>query len=93
MSKESRQHHADEFGKPASGVTSAGKVRSLVDRRFFGDPSKVVLEGIDDNESGKTPPPPPFSMRALVIGLAVAFALGVGLLTLLMIYGPQFARR
>jgi hypothetical protein len=93
VSKGSRQHHANESGKPASGVTSAGKVRPLVDRRFFGDPSKVVLDGVDDSGSGKTPPPPPFSMRALVVGLSIAFVLGVGLLTLLMIYGPRFAHR
>jgi len=82
-------HHADEFGKPASGVVSANSAL-LSSRRSIGTPSAITLDGIAERESGITPPPPPFSMRALVIGLAVMFLVGLVVLGLLMRFGPWF---
>lgn len=90
MSKASRMHHSDEFGKPASGVISRSNALSFFSRRSIGAPSTITLDAITERESGVTPPPPPFTMKALVIGLVVVFVMGTTLLVLLMQFGPQF---
>ena len=89
MSKASRTHHSDEFGKPASGAMSGSNASSIFSRRSIGAPSAIRIDALVERESGVTPPPPPFSMKALVIGLVVAFLIGIAILGLLMVFGPQ----
>ena len=49
-----------------------------------------MLDGITERESGVTPSPPPISVKALVIGLGVLFLVGVVIMIVLMVYGPDF---
>jgi hypothetical protein len=86
MPKASRVHHGDEFGKPASGTISGSY--AISGARSLGIPSTVTLDGITERESGETPPPPPFSVKTLVIGLAVMFLVGVVAIVLLLQYSP-----
>jgi hypothetical protein len=92
VSKASRMHRSDEFGKPASGIISGSNASSLFGRRSVGAPSAIAIDALAERESGATPPPPPFSMRALVIGLTVVFLIGITILALLMEFGPQITR-
>lgn len=69
MTKPSREHHSDEFGKEPSA--SIG-----LNAPTIGNPTQITLGGIVERESGKTPTPPPFSLRAAVIGLVVMMLLG-----------------
>ena len=71
MTRPSREHSADEFGQPASTAMKG------LDPPMIGAPSSILLDGIVENESGVTPPPPPISVRAAAIGLLVMFVLGV----------------
>jgi hypothetical protein len=90
MPKASRTHHSDEFGKPASGVVSGSSAMSAFGRRSVGTASAITLDGITERESGVTPPPPPISVKALVIGLAVMLLAGIVIMIVLMQYGPDF---
>lgn len=82
MTKASRMHHGDEFGKPGSSAVSG------LDGPVIGAASAIVVDGLAERESGKTPPPPPVSLKALGIGLAVMFVLGVLTLTVLLRFVP-----
>jgi hypothetical protein len=73
MSKKSRQHTSDEFGK-SSG--SSGQFIGL-DPPMIGAASSILIDGITERESGVTPPPPPISVRTFVIIFAVMFVIGV----------------
>lgn len=86
MSKASRMHHSDEFGKGGSSSALVG-----FDAPMIGAASSIGVDGLTERESGVTPPPPPFTMKALVIGLVVMFLAGVVGLTLLMQFGPKLA--
>jgi hypothetical protein len=88
--KPSRLHHSDEFGKPASGVVSGSSAKSFFGRRSMGAPSAIVLDGIAERESGKTPPPGPVSVKAIVITLAVMLVVGIVIMIVLMRFGPDF---
>jgi hypothetical protein len=92
VAKASHAHSSDEFGKPASGVMSGSNASSFMGRRSLGAPSAIMVDGMAEHESGITPPPPPFSMRALVIGLTAVFLFGIVVLALMMEFGPQLAR-
>ena len=70
----SRRHHGDEFGQPASGKLTG------LDAPFIGAPTGILIDGIVESESGRTPSPPPFSVKAAAIGLVVMFLLGLVLL-------------
>lgn len=83
-------HHADEFGRPASGVVAGSSAKSAFGRRSTGAASAILIDGIVENESGVTPPPPPVSIRAIVIGLGVMFAVGIAIMIALMVWGPHF---
>lgn len=76
MTKRSREHSADEFGNPASG-----SIRGL-DPPMIGAASSIMVDALVEQESGRTPPPPPVSVRAISIALGVMFALGFVLLFL-----------
>jgi hypothetical protein len=88
--KPSRMHHSDEFGKPASGVVSGSSAKSFFGRRSMGAPSAIVLDGIAERESGKTPPPSPVSVKAIVVILAVMLLVGIVIMVVLMHWGPDF---
>jgi hypothetical protein len=92
VSKASRRHSSDEFGRPPSGVTSLSNAWSIFGRRSIGAPSEIAVDALVERESGVTPPPPPFSMRTMVIFLTVVFLVGITGLILLMAFGPQLTR-
>ena len=78
MTKQSRVHSSDEFGRaPSSGDPYAG-----MDPPMIGAPSSIIIDGLVEEESGVTPPPPPISVRAVVITLVVMFVIGVIVLSL-----------
>ena len=74
----SHKHDGDESGRPRSGSALAG-----MDAPMIGAAALITIDGIVERESGVTPPPPPISVKALVIALIVMFLLGVALLTML----------
>ena len=83
-----RGHTADEFGRsPATG----GMVG--FDPPLIGAASVIALDGLVERESGATPPPPPFSLKAAAIGLGVMFALGGVALVLVRCFAPNVAGR
>ena len=70
MSKPSREHHSDEFGKlPSTGIKG-------LDPPMIGAAVSITLDGIVERESGVTPTPPPISVRTLAIVLLISFVLG-----------------
>lgn len=83
MTKASRMHHGDEFGRTGSGNATAG-----LDGPVLGAAGMIIGDGITERESGKTPPPPPISVKALAIGLAVVLVVGVVTIVLLLLYSP-----
>jgi hypothetical protein len=83
MPKASRQHHGDEFGQAGSGSSTAG-----LNGPIIGAGAAITVDGIVERESGATPPPPPISIKALVIGFVVMFVIGVVILYLVMQYVP-----
>lgn len=90
MPRPSRLHHSDEFGKPASGVVAGSSAKSAFGRRSVGAASAILVDGLVENESGVTPPPPPISIRTLIIGLGVMFAIGIAVMIVLTVWGPHF---
>ena len=76
--KGSRMHHADEFGRVASNKLTGADAPSI------GAASMIAVDGIVENESGVTPPPPPISVKAIAIGLVVMFLVGLILLSVAM---------
>jgi hypothetical protein len=73
MAKRSHQHAGDEFGKSSgSGSPYAG-----LDGPMIGAAASIIVDGIAERESGVTPPPPPVSVKALVIFLVVMFLVGI----------------
>ena len=72
MPKGSRLHHGDEFSKTGSGSPVTG-----IDAPIIGAASTITVDGIVERESGVTPPPPPVSVKALIIVFAVIFVLGI----------------
>ena len=74
---EHKRHSADDFGQ-----SPVGSMRGL-DPPMVGASSTIMLDGLVEEESGKTPPPPTISVRAVVI--AVVGMLVLGLLLLLLI--------
>jgi hypothetical protein len=69
----SRQHSSEEFGKTSgSGSPFAG-----LDAPMIGAPASILVDGIAEQESGKTPTPPPFSVRTAVIVLVVILVVGL----------------
>jgi hypothetical protein len=92
MPKPSHMHHSDEFGKPLEDTRTGWASRAFFGRRTLAAPGSIERDAAAERESGETPKPPPFSMRALIIGLVIAFAAGAGLLLLLMQYGPRIVR-
>jgi hypothetical protein len=80
MCRRSNRHDADGSGRPRSGSTLAG-----MDGPMIGAGALITIDGIVERESGATPPPPPISVKALVVALIVMFLLGVALLTLFVL--------
>jgi drug/metabolite transporter (DMT)-like permease len=64
-------HHGDEFGQPVSGKVTG------MNAPFIGAPAAIILDGMVERESGKTPGPPPFSPKIAVIGLVATFLIGL----------------
>jgi len=71
MPKKSRTHGSEEFGRPGSSSISG------LDAPMFGASSSIMVDALVERESGVTPPPPLISVKAIVIGLAVMFVIGV----------------
>lgn len=84
MARPSRTHHADEFGKSGASASVIGANAPTI-----GAASMIAVDGIAERESGVTPPPPPISVRAIVIGLVVMFLLGVGGVAAMLTFAPQ----
>ena len=74
MRKKPEEHDSSEFGQPAShGIKG-------LDPPMVGAPASITIDGIVEQESGKTPPPPAVSVKAIAITLAVMLILGVVIL-------------
>lgn len=73
MSRGSRQHTSDEFGKPGLGAAAA------IGDRGLGAASGVAVDGLVERESRVTPGPG-VSSRAIWIGFGVMVALAVAVL-------------
>jgi hypothetical protein len=71
MATESKHHSSSEFGKTGSSSISG------LDAPMIGAAASIAVDAIVERESGVTPPPPPVSLRALIVGLVVVFLLGV----------------
>jgi len=85
MSKKSRHHTSDEFGKSSgSGSPFAG-----MDGPMIGAAASILVDGIAERESGITPPPPPISVRTFIIIFAVMFVIGVVGLIVWLRVAPQ----
>lgn len=82
-----KQHSSDDFGQQPLGAIRG------VDAPRYGAPTNVILDGIVEEESGKTPTPPPFSVRTAVIFLAVVFLLGLVLLFVTTRATPDFIKQ
>jgi hypothetical protein len=76
MSRESHEHHSDEFGKRTTGSLWG------LDAPIIGAPTMVTLDGLVEKESGKTPSPWSLSVKTIVIALVVMFIIGAVLLAL-----------
>jgi hypothetical protein len=83
MPKPSRLHHADEFGKAGSSSVSG------LDAPIIGAGASIMVDGLVERESGATPPPPPLTIRAIVIGLVVMFLIGLTILLVMLFLQPQ----
>lgn len=68
-----RRHSSEEFGKS----TGAGSPFAGLDGPMIGAPSSIIVDGIAERESGKTPGPPPFTLRTAIIVLVAMFVLGL----------------
>ena len=77
MSKASRPHSSDEFGKSGSSSLSG------LDAPMIGASSSILIDAIAERESGVTPPPPAISVRAVVVALILLFLVGVTGVTVL----------
>jgi hypothetical protein len=87
MAKASRTHHSDEFGRPGSSAVSGLNAPTI------GAPAMITLAGITERESGVTPPPPPVSVKAMIIGLVIMLVLGLALLVTMIGTQPSNAPR
>lgn len=72
-----------EFGKSGSGSATAG-----MDGPTMGAAATILVDGIVERESGRTPGPPPVRLKTVIIGLVAMFLLGVGVALLLAGRGP-----
>lgn len=78
MCRRSRRRDRDESGRPRAGSALAG-----MDAPMIGAGALIMIDAIAERESGVTPPPPPVSVKALVVAFVVMFLLGIALLTIL----------
>ena len=69
MGKRRRKHSSNEFGRQGSGLAG-------LDAPMIGAAGAIFSDALTEHESGVTPPPPPISVRTLVITLVVMFVLG-----------------
>jgi len=77
-----RSHNADEFGKSGVSASVIG-----LNAPIIGAASSILADGITERESGETPPPPPLSMRTIVVGLIGMFLVGAAGLTYFVFAG------
>ena len=77
---------ADEHG---FGRSDGSKALLGWDAPTIGAAAMITVDGIAERESGKTPPPPPVSLRAIVIALVVMFLLGLGIVFTLLATGHR----
>jgi hypothetical protein len=83
MTKPSQEHQSHEFGRPPStGIKG-------LDAPMIGAPSSIMLDGIVEQESGVTPPPPAVSVKAVVIVLVAMFLFGLIMLVFVLPSLPQ----
>jgi hypothetical protein len=61
----------DPASVPHSGSATVG-----LDGPVLGASAMITIDGIAEREGGQTPTPPPFSLAAATIGIAVMFVLG-----------------
>lgn len=73
MSRSSRNHSGDEFGK----TSTAGGQFSGLDGPMIGAAASIIVDGIAEREAGKTPGPPPFTLRTAAIVLVVMLVVGL----------------
>jgi hypothetical protein len=55
---------------------------------MIGAPASIIVDGIAERESGKTPGPPPFTLKSAAIVLVVMFVLGLVAVTVIVRYLP-----
>lgn len=81
MSKSSRAHTSEEFGKPGSSALSG------MDAPMIGAAASIFTDALTEQESGATPSPPAITVRMVVIALVVMFAFGAAYFALAVV--PQ----
>ena len=80
----SRQHTSEEFGKS----TGSGSPFAGLDGPMIGAPASIIVDGIAERESGKTPGPPPFTLKTAAIVLVVMLVLGLVAVKVIVHYLP-----
>lgn len=84
MTKRSRRHSSEEFGKQGSGLAG-------LDAPMIGAAGAIFSDALTERESGVTPQRPIISVRALAITFVVMFVLGLGGLWLMTRPHPESA--
>ena len=86
MSKRSHAHTSDEFGKaPSSGSATAG-----LNGPIIGEAASIMVDALVEEESGKTPSPPPISVGTSVLVFVVMFLLGLTIMALVLWFHIPF---
>jgi hypothetical protein len=85
MGRPSRRHSSDEFGK----TSTAGGQFSGLDGPMIGAAASIIVDGIAERESGKTPGPPPFTLRTAIIALVAMLVIGLVGAALVIHFTPK----
>jgi hypothetical protein len=79
--RKSRQHGAEEFGKRGLGSAAA------IGDRGIGTAAGVVVDGIVERESGRTPDPAAVSTKAVAVVLGAMLLVSLSVVGVLVILG------
>ena len=75
MPRPEQLHHADEFGRGPAITEVVGPGSADADGML--GPGVIQLDGIVENESGRTPPPPAVTPQQMALTFGVIFVVGL----------------